>query len=203
MDLTPDTPVKIVSTDDRTFTFEYRNAEYGAPDRYRLNPNETIFWPWKVACYFLGDPQLIDRPDDQRGGREMTRIMRKAGVFNLSFEEFTEARPKVECFAMDGSRLTMKQEVNPNEEYLTAPITPENLEARMAALQAEIDLLRANAAGPPLPAVTTEIDTAAAADPEVTATSLDEIPTDTALPTPRRSGAPRPAPLRPTTDAAS
>lgn len=188
MELTPDTPVKIVSTDDRPFTFEYRNAEYGAPDRYRLNPNETTFWPWKIAAYFLGDPTLVDTPEDQRGGREMTRIMRKVGVFSLSWPEFVAVRPKVECFHMDGSRITMKQEVNPQEEYLTAPITAENLEARIAAMQAEIDLLRANATDAPTPPVETEVDTS-----EDTVASLDDIPDDKPIPM-RLSGTPRATP---------
>jgi hypothetical protein len=107
---------------------------------------------------------------------------------------------------MDGEHIPMAIETEDRTGGIVIgeSLDSGTLQARIAAMEAELELLRANTAETP-PLVHTDMDPAEAAEQ---GTSLDDLPADTTTPstgpvtnpTPRLSGQPRDTPLRAPSD---
>ena len=188
--LTDDTPVKLVSNDTRPFETVIRPpGAYGKPTIYKIDPGETVFWTWRVAKHFLGDPAKRNQPGFDEGGSERERVHNS---FGRIFDQEAYVPPKIEVFDMAGTRILMAIEIDTVNADYGQSISSEDLQSRIAQMQAEIDLLRQNTSDQ-LPEIITETSP----DSPDTATSLDDIPDDGSQnPGPRRSGDPRTAPLR-------
>ena len=200
MQLTDETPVKITNNDDRRYEVEMRpSTTYGANTLYVLEPHATVFWTWRVAKHWLGDPGTVNSP-----GEYAIELTRARGHFGSYINAYTP--PDVHVDTMEGQRIPMAIQIDdpngPNAHRSTG-ISPDDMASRMAALQAEIELLRSNMNGdlPPSEALVPN-DPDAGADTNLA--SLADLPTDDSVSpgtpgtpgTPRTSGAPRDTPIR-------
>jgi hypothetical protein len=190
MQLTDDTPVKIVSSDDRPFETVIRPpGPYGKPVVYKIEPGETVYWTWRVAKHFLGDPSKRNQPGLDEGDQEKERIHNS---FGRLFDHQTYVQPNIQVFDMSGERILMAIEVDESKVEFGQSISSGDLQQRIAQMQAEIELLRQNASEQ-LPEIVTE----STPDSPDIAASLDDIPDDGSMnPGPRRSGETRTEPLR-------
>jgi hypothetical protein len=200
MDLTDDTPVKLVSTDDRSFDCAVRpqGTPYGQTLTYRIGAKETVFWTWRVAKHFLGNPYLRDVPGYDEATQERSRVQDGFGYLQLAGDDKASYRPpSIKVYSMDGTHIPMANEISVGEQALAAPLTSDDLQARIDAMQAEIDMLRSNTTTD-LPEVVVESTPELADEP--VPTSLDDIPDDTSTPSRAPAGAspgPGPAPADP------
>jgi hypothetical protein len=193
MQLTDETPVKITNNSAVRFEVEMRPATtYGASTVYVLGPNETVFWTWRVAKHWLGNPQTVTSRSEFD-----IELNRARGHFGGYIGDYTA--PDVTVHTMEGQPIVMAIQLNdpngPNADFSTG-ITPDDMAGRMAALQAEIDLLRSNMSGdlPPSEALQPG-DPDAGTD--TTLTSLTDLPTDDSVtpgrPAPAAEVTPAPA----------
>lgn len=190
MQLTDDTPVKLVSNDDRSFETVIRPpGPYGKPVIYRIEAHETVFWTWRVAKHFLGDPSKRNQPGLDEGDMETERVHNS---FGRLFDQVNYVKPDIQVFDMSGTPISMAIDLDTANVEYGQSISNDDLQARIAQMQAEIELLRQNASDQ-LPEIITE----SSPDSPDTAASLDDIPDDGSLnPGPRRSGETRTEPLR-------
>lgn len=187
--LNDDTPVKLVNLDPVPYDCAIRPAAaYGPLTTYRLNPGATAFWTWRVAKHLLGDPTVGNENGELDAEREYAH-----DNFGRVYSPESYTPPNIEVYDMEGNRIQMAIETQPGTEHLvTTGIGTGELEARMAQLQAEIDILRGNVSSSASPPAAI---TANPPQPEVT--DPDSLPLDdTATPAPRLSGQPRDTPLR-------
>jgi len=197
MQLTDETPVKIVNHEDRRYTYLMRpQTTYGASTVYVLEANATAFWTWRVVKSWLGDPFA------DKGIALDIEKNRSADNFGRVHSLDGYVAPHIEVFSMEGDRIHMAVEPGFGEEgwnNLSVGISPQDMRGRMAALQAEMELLQANMSEQlPTTEALTPNDPKAGENDDLS--SLSELPTDDSV-TPGRakSGTPRnPAtPLRP------
>lgn len=192
MQLTDETPVKIVNNASLRHVVPIRpNTAYGKSTIYVLEPNSTAFWTWRVAKHWLGDP---GRQTDQQSYR--IELRRARSHFGQASGDFTQ--PDVEVHTMEGQRIRMAIELGETgvPDNITTGISPDDMKSRMAALQAEMELLQSNLSGdlPPTEALTPN-DPDAGTDTNLT--SLTDLPADDSVTPGRRSGTLRNTPLRP------
>ncbi len=174
MDMQPDTPVKLVNTEDREFVIKYEK------ERYVLAGNTSTALPWRVASYWLGDPFKKNTPVFDYGEHEWERFRRRHGVSASLFmtdEKWDEIRPKVEVYTViDNDRIYMLNDgrQHKNEVDFKTGYGEDELKMQVAALQAQLANLVAAQEDSGKPIVVTEGTTGDDAGP----TEENELPTD-------------------------
>ena len=174
MDMNPDTPVKVVNTEDREFVVKY------GEERYLLEANSTTALPWRVVAYYLGDPFKKNTPVYDYGEHEWNRFRRRHGIsasMHLSDEEWEEKRPKLEVYTVvDEDRIYMLNDGRQHENLtdFKTGYGEDELKMQVAALQSQLASLMAAQEDSGKPIVVTEGTTGDDAGP----TEENELPTD-------------------------
>lgn len=95
------TTVRLVNPTDDDFHGQYDR------EHYTIKAHSEGLVPWDAACLWLGDPRAADHgPGQNNRLEEYRRLTSKYGVYDENYR-FDDARPKVETYLLDGTRVTM------------------------------------------------------------------------------------------------
>lgn len=127
---------------DEPLVWKYANQ------RYRLPPGQETIIPWEAMALYMGDPNLIDVPgDDRRRYRtdELKRLYFKHGAHDGDQVKWEANKPRVHCRSLDGEPIITVVD-DPAGEHLTPEVSTRAqnimLQERMRRLEAELKSLK-------------------------------------------------------------
>lgn len=164
-----DSVVRLVNKGDTDFEGQYDR------NRYPVAAGSEGIVPWDAACLWLGDPRLRDAGTDRARLEEYRRLTAKLGVYDED-DRFEDARPKLEVYRLNGTRVTMLA-----EDPFGVPVDvfgdsdgEVDLQTQVSQLQAMVNDLQERSGAGTLPDVSGVKSDADADD------DGDELPTDSA-----------------------
>lgn len=144
-------------------------------DTYTIPAGSEGIAPWDAVCLWLGDPRATDTGVQKNRLEEYRRLTSKFGVYDEQ-DQFEDARPKLEVYRLNGTRVTMLAEdpFGPPVDVFGDTGGTVDTQTQISQLQAMVNELKERVGDGPLPDVS-EVGAGPDTDDDG-----NELPTDSA-----------------------
>jgi hypothetical protein len=168
MGMNPNHPVRVVNNTSVEYTFRHNRQNYLLP------ADQTVFWPWEVACQLLGDPTLKNEPRADHASYVRLRSYKLLSKRQAMSIPPDWQPPDIETYDTSGERIHMAFESSVNAPTFSTGFTEDDMKVRIAQLESQITNMKQSMETAQVPFVVT--DSSALEDDAPT--SMDELPED-------------------------